>query len=746
MAPGGFDHEIVQQFLTESGELLEQLEGDLVALEAAPRDPELINRIFRALHTIKGGASFLELTQLVEIAHAGEAALNAARAGHIVIDETLLTLLLDAVDVITRQLAALARGEPLPEPDPGLIEQLTAAEEHSTGAPRGAQRASPMCRVVGVEGEPTITPLRLLDGREALLEYFITDLHVSLEEARGYVERLSDAGTRAGACAALAEAAIALARCVDFFGIVEMADLAEVLGAAADRAVSLDEPVVDQLVPRLLGIVDLLRDQADGLSDRVVRSWPAKALLDQIETLLGNIPLEQGVAPAGAAETGLGSNDDIGSTKPHVPANQPPADARSSMSPERAAFEPTIRVEAGRLDALLNLVGELVLQKNRIAELSRRLALRTGPRGEMIAAMRLSAGELDRVTSDIQAAVMRTRMQPLDRIFGRYPRLVRDLARKSGKKIELVVEGGGTEVDKSVIEQMGDPMIHLLRNAGDHGIEPPEERLRLGKPPCGTIRIRASHQGSCVQIRIDDDGRGLNRDAIVRTAIERGLVSAGEIAGLTDPEIYRFILTPGFSTVSRASDLSGRGVGMDVVRTNIERMNGSIELSSRPTEGTTVLIRIPLTIAIMPAMMVGVAGEIYAIPLTNIVQIVRLEPRDVSTILGIPVLRLRDAVLPLVDAAEVYDAPPEERRAFPFAVVLSLNERRVGLMVSELIGQQEIVVKPLEGLSGRTLGPISGAAVRSDGEVSLILDIEGLFKLAEETHMRIREPALPGCG
>ncbi len=472
MAPGGFDHEIVREFLTESGELLERLEGDLVALEALPRDPELINRIFRALHTIKGGASFLELTHLVEIAHAGEAALHAARAGDIIIDETLLTLLLDAVDVIARQLAALARSGPLPSANPGLIEQLIAAEERNVGAgaPPGPHRASPMCRVVGVDGEPTIAPLRLLDGREDLLEYFVTDLHASLEGARGHVEHLADAGTRAGACAALAEAAIALARCADFFGIVEMAELAEVLGAAADRAGSLEEPVVDQLVPGLLGILDLLDEQASGLSDRVVRSRPAGALLDQIETLLGNIPIERWIGHEDAAETSRGSDNDIGSTGPRAPVTQPPAEARSTTSPERTAFEPTIRVETGRLDALLNLVGELVLQKNQIVELSRRLASQTGPRSEMIAAMKVSAGELDRVTSEIQVAVMRTRMQPLDKIFGRYPRLVRDLARKSDKKIELIVEGGSTEVDKSVIEAMGDPMIHLLRNAGDHGI------------------------------------------------------------------------------------------------------------------------------------------------------------------------------------------------------------------------------------------------------------------------------------
>jgi len=374
---------------------------------------------------------------------------------------------------------------------------------------------------------------------------------------------------------------------------------------------------------------------------------------------------------------------------------------------------------------LMNLVGELVLQKNRIGALSEDIE-RTNLDSDLIEQMESTASTLDRVTGDIQLAVMRTRMQPLVKLFGKYPRLIRDLANKTDKKINLIIEGAETEVDKSVIEELGDPLVHLLRNSGDHGIELPADRIAAGKEETGTIRLIAGHAGSHVCVQIIDDGKGLDRDVIGAKAIERGLTTAEQLSTMPDEEVFRFILEAGFSTAEQVSDLSGRGVGMDVVRTNIEsKLKGELTIESERGKGTTLTITIPLTVAIMPAMMIAVADEVFAIPLTNITEIVRPSADQLSYLGNDPVIHLRGQVYPLISAQEMFDVPHQSRDDENFVVVLSYNQRVVGLKVSSVIGQQEIVIKPLDGIQRE--GPISGATIRNDGSVSLIMDIAKLM-------------------
>ncbi|MCC6284954.1 MAG: chemotaxis protein CheA [Phycisphaerales bacterium] len=789
MTTGSFDPEIMQDFLTESGELLERLEVDLVALEATPTEPELLNTVFRALHTIKGSASFLSLTHLVAIAHVAESVLNSARSGSVVIDARAMNQLLAAVDLIKEHMAQIRAGESLSSPDPRLVDSLRAIGEGrgELSDPRPAGLAT--STVTPHTDGSTSRPLALGEGKRDLLEFLLSDLDETIGRIAGCAGALGADASAHHSAEELSELAESLARSVDYFEMPGLTRLARSLGEASTGVnASVDPAVLAHLIRRIDSIVDLLRRTSEGLRRGVVLEWPIDTLCARISALArGELPDTLG-APPGSAEdasrmdgvfgaagpsasagTGTPATDkaapvmseggpgeaaaghatDVSpSATASTPAESPPqseSGTRADAAPGHnrakgnAAGKPgdasvhgdqTIRVEVGRLEALMNLVGELVLQKNRVNALARRVSLHSSLDPDLRDGMGLAACDLDRVTGDIQVAVMRTRMQPLDKIFGRYPRLIRDLAGKTGKKIHLVIEGGETEVDKSVIEELGDPLVHLMRNSADHGLEPPEERQAAGKGDTGTIRLRASHEGSHVRIEVGDDGRGLIREKIARKALERGLVTEAELPGLSDREVFRFIFEAGFSTASQVSDLSGRGVGLDVVRTNVLKLKGSVDLDSAPGTGTTFVITIPLTVAIMTAMMVGVGQEIYAVPLDSIIEIVRPRPEEMSTIRSAPVMRLRDAVLPLIDAGEAFHQPAEQRKANPFAVVLANGDRRVGLMVSRLIGQQEIVIKPLDG-AGQD-GPLSGATVRDDGGVSLIVDVPRLIKLGED--------------
>jgi two-component system, chemotaxis family, sensor kinase CheA len=780
-----FDPEIVQDFLTESGELLEQLDRDLVVLESSPRDAELLNRVFRALHTIKGSASFLALTNLVTLAHAAENALNAARNGHVLIDKPAMDLLLAAVDVLKRQFEELREGRELSRADMALIAGLTALGEgksastaspalahagaaavHAPAASAHAEPAPPVRAPASAEastaGPRTESPLALPENKATLIDFLVPDLRESVVNAGAAADRLALDAERAAAASKLAELGESLHKNGEFFEMPGMERLAKALEAAGQYAAELPVEAVEQLLPRVAGILALLAEQAEGLSRGAVIGRPIDGLCGAVDAIVHGTSAPRALTPRAGAREALVADGVIPSDDPHIvaasaetpdvagagearastaplsttgpapspgAAGTPPAGAGEEPTSKSAASEQTIRVEVGRLETLLNLVGELVLQKNRLSAIARQAGSAGAGSQEFRENFAQAAGQLDRVTGDIQVAVMRTRMQPLDKLFGRYPRLIRDLSRKTGKDIRLVIEGGETEVDKSVIEELGDPLVHLIRNSADHGLETPEQRRAAGKPEHGTITLRASHEGSHVQIQIVDNGRGLSRKRIGAKAVERGLVSEQQLAQMTDRDVQRFIFAAGFSTADKVTDLSGRGVGMDVVKTNIEKIKGTIDLSSVEGQGTTVSIKIPLTVAIMTAMMIGIGAEVYAVPLSNVVEIVKPDASALSSIQTRPVMRLRDSVLPLLEGSEVFGLGPGERSKAPFAVVLQQGEQRVGLMVSRLIGQQEVVIKPLDGVVERH-GPVSGATVRDDGGVSLIVDVNQMVQLA----------------
>ncbi|MEQ8845993.1 MAG: chemotaxis protein CheA [Phycisphaerales bacterium] len=768
MEIGGFDSQIIQDFLTESGELLEQLEGDLVSLEQACDDLDLINTIFRALHTIKGSASFLALTPLVSIAHASETCLNAARGGQLAITPDVMDDLLAAIDTLRTQFDELNSGTTeLTEADPSLVQRLTDLGSGKADDAPDQQGGAAGSATTTADNGVTVEPLDLPDNKAALLEFLVADVQSTLDQLREASAKLG--GGDDGAFGDFAAVASELRKAVDFFDFDDMAALAKTIEDAGENGAGTLGNAIEQFLPRFNAALFILTDQAEALGNNERHVWRVDTLCERIHTLIDGqsltddalLPEDAGVqqvlaidgvvntepATANATDTTDTTEppnqddpaiatpqpaDSVPTDQPPTPANAGPKKAEAKEGGGKPVVEQTVRVEVGRLETLMNLVGELVLQKNRIGALSRQAdeAFNHTDNQELGEHMVGASAALDRVAGDIQVAVMRTRMQPLDKLFGKYPRLIRDLAGKTGKKIKLVVEGGDTEVDKSVIEELGDPLVHILRNSADHGVEMPDVRAAAGKTEEGTIRLCASHEGSFVQVIIEDDGKGLDREVISAKAVERGLATEAELATKTDSEVFRYIFEAGFSTAAQVSDLSGRGVGMDVVRTNIEKLKGTITIDSEKGKGTTLTIAIPLTIAIMQAMMVRVGPERYAVPLSNIVEIVRPTPDQLTTIREHPVMRLRNDVLPLIQANTIFDVPDDKREEAPFAVVLHSGTRRVGLMVSELIGQREIVVKPLGDMHDAP-SAVSGATVREDGGVSLIVDVIELFRIAK---------------
>jgi two-component system chemotaxis sensor kinase CheA len=409
----------------------------------------------------------------------------------------------------------------------------------------------------------------------------------------------------------------------------------------------------------------------------------------------------------------------------------------------------TIRVEVRRLDNLMDLVGELVLGRNRLLQLV--LDAREGDGlDNLLHELDETKAQVDFITTELQAAVMHTRMVQIGRVFNKFPRLVRDLAREFGKEIDLVLEGEGTELDKSLVEEISDPLVHLVRNSADHGIERPEVRLAAGKPARGRMRLAAAHEGNHIVIEIEDDGAGIDVEKVKQAALERGVITGKEAADLSPSQVYEIIFQPGFSTAKTVSQISGRGVGMDVVKTNIARLNGTISIHSTPGEGTRFTLKLPLTLAIIQSLLVCFGKETFAIPLYSVIEVVSLERGDISTIRGHEVIRLREQVVPLVRIGSMLDVEgysPAEGHTF--AVLVGIAHHRIGLVVDALTGQKEIVIKPLGNYLKKVAG-VAGSTILGDGRVIMILDVGELVRM-EMTKQRsgkgdrapIHEPSPP---
>ena len=633
--------EILEDFLVEAFELIEQLDQNLVELESNPDDLELLNSIFRVAHTIKGSSSFLNFDVLTGLTHHMENVLNKARHGEVKLSHEVMDVVLESIDMMKSLLHAIRDNGN----DTSIGIDITDICRHLDIISNGDEVSAP---VAPAQMDPVETPM---------------------DEDNVDYSKLSD-------------------------------------------------KEVEEEIERLLKMrkeEDRQRKSQATVSTPVSTNAASSVQEDK------NEEEEPKVAAA--------------SVKRAAPESSTPAkkDASSSM-------EQTIRVEVKRLDHLMNLIGELVLGKNRLLKIYDDVEERY--EGEkFLEELNQVVSSISLVTTDLQIAVMKTRMLPIAKVFNKFPRMVRDLSRELGKQIELEISGEETELDKSIVEEIGDPLVHIIRNSCDHGIEDVATRRAKGKPETGLIQLKAYNEGNNIVIEITDDGKGLDPDLLRSKAIEKGMITEREADGMSDKEAYALIFKPSLSTAKVVTNVSGRGVGMDVVKTNIEKLNGIIDVDSELGHGTVIRLKIPLTLAIIQALLVGAQEEYYAIPLASVLETVRIPLDEIYTIEGKNVLRLRDEVLSLVRLSDIFGVKQVyEGGEHTYVVVIGLAESKLGVVVDTLVGQEEIVIKSLgdylQGIEG-----IAGATIRGDGRVTLIVDVAALMNLAKGINVDIRASA-----
>ncbi|MGG4649053.1 chemotaxis protein CheA [Pseudomonas aeruginosa] len=687
------DEEILQDFLVEAGEILEQLSEQLVELESRPDDMDLLNAIFRGFHTVKGGAGFLQLNALVECCHIAENVFDILRKGERRVSSELMDVVLQALDTVNAMFDQVREQS---EPTPATPELLAALAR--LAEPEGAEPAEP------VQAPPAaVPPAEPAAPPEAPAQSGSSDI------TDDEFEQLLDAlqGDEAPA-SAVAEASAAPAG--DEISDAEFEALLDQLhgkGKFVPPAVSAEPAQVpaEAVEPAAAAAGDDISDDE------------FEALLDELHGKGKFNGASEAVAAAAAVAKNIAAKSPA--AKPVAPAKAAAARPAAPDRPAASEAETTVRVDTARLDEIMNMVGELVLVRNRLV----RLGLNSGDE-----AMAKAVANLDVVTGDLQMSVMKTRMQPIKKVFGRFPRLVRDLARNMKKEINLELVGEETDLDKNLVEALADPLVHLVRNAVDHGIESPEEREAAGKPRVGQVVLSAEQEGDHILLMITDDGKGMDAEVLRNKAVEKGLLERDAADRLTDLECYNLIFAPGFSTKTEISDVSGRGVGMDVVKTKISQLNGTVNVFSQKGSGSKIVIKVPLTLAIMPTLMVMLGSQAFAFPLVNVNEIFHLDLSRTNVVDGQEVVIVRDKALPLFYLKRwLVPSAAHEEQGEGHVVILSVGTQRIGFVVDQLVGQEEVVIKPLGKMLQGTPG-MAGATITGDGRIALILDVPSMLK------------------
>ncbi len=729
--------EEMELFLTESTEQVDTMEELLVDLEKGT-DPDAVSAIFRAAHTLKGGAATAGMEATARLTHALESLLDQVRNGQREADVDTVDALLEAVDVLRTCLHAIEENgtDAGVDVDPLVrrLEALVAGQAASAPAGQmvGLSQAGALSDSTDVPAPSDLDPALVPVIREAIGE-----------------------GHRVFRCRIAVEAdapmpSIRLYQTLMIFD--ELGRLVHLQPTRADiedpmakhsqlEAVLVTARTDDEVRKALSEVSHLQQIDIEPIGEGAVAGEQAtepsagqtvESPAAQESETTPSVSLQQDAGHTQAAAEKASAAEDKGTSiaKPAAAAKAQPA---GTSAPHVAD---TVRVSVRVLDKLMNLVGELVIDRTRLA----RLGHVDMAKQELVEELNSVAGHLNRITTDLQDTIMTARMVPLETLFRRFPRMARDLARRLDKQVKFIVSGEDTELDRAVIEHIGDPLVHLIRNAIDHGLEPPEDRRAAGKPEEGTVHLAAYHQENHIYIEVSDDGRGIDADKVKRTASAKGLVSEEEANQLHGAEALDLLFLPGFSTTGEVTDVSGRGVGLDVVRRNIERVNGSVTVRSTVGEGTVWTIRLPLTLAIVQAMLVRIQNTTFAVPLDTVDEIVLVDGRSIHMANGWPMVPIREQVIPLVNPGHVWGAEFaaewNDDGVNP-VVVLQSASGSLALAVDELIGEQETVIKTIEGLGGQVPG-VSGASILGDGSVALIFDVTGFTKEVRRLDQRLR--------
>lgn len=716
------DEDILQDFLVEAGEILELLSEQLIELENNPEDSDLLNAIFRGFHTVKGGAGFLAMTELVDACHGAENVFDILRQGQLSVTPELMDVILQALDCINVMFACIQNREK-PEPaDPSLLKamhQLCKGESNEVTPPE-------------IEPQETQSPAESLESDDVLFDMDDTSTDdssiddISEDEFENLLDELHGAGK-----GPIIENKSETSADTSDGDITD--DQFENLLDELHGVGSFGETENPQKTPEKNNVVspemssdseDISDDEFEALLDELhgkgqePKSVEPSTQKNSVAVNKPKVVKKEQAIPKPKVKPEIESKPKVESK----PATQPKSPDKPAAKTPAVQAETTVRVDTKRLDQIMNMVGELVLVRNRLVSLGATNSSES---------MNKAISNLDVVTADLQSAVMKTRMQPIKKVFGRFPRVVRDLARSLKKDINLQLVGEDTDLDKNLVEALADPLVHLVRNSVDHGIEMPDEREATGKSRTGTVTLSASQEGDHILLTIEDDGAGMDPNKLKDIAIGKGVIDADFASRMTDNEAFNLIFAPGFSTKEEISDISGRGVGMDVVKTKITQLNGSINIESKQGTGTSLEIKVPLTLAILPTLMVLVEEQTFALPLACVNEIFHLDLSKTNIVDGQLTIIVRDKAIPLFYLESWLVKNPssvsDQRSGDGHVVIVQLGTQQVGFAVDSLIGQEEVVIKPLDALLQGTPG-MAGATITSDGGIALILDVPNLLK------------------
>lgn len=689
-------NQYMDMFLDESHEHLQQLNEGLLSLEDNMEDLSVINDIFRNAHTLKGMSATMGYTKIAELTHEMEDVLDSLRHEQLKLTEDIIDTLFKCLDSLETMVDNVGNGDPEDLVDVSdLVAKLSAllkGEAPPAAAPAASAAAAPVAAPAG--------------GQALNIE--LSDLDKSV------IQGAQESGLRA------------------FHIVVTLAETCLLKSARSYMVMNaLDE--LGEVVKTVPSTEDLEQEKFDRSFDVIaVTDAEEKAVEDALTSIsevekvdITLVDLNASAAPAAPAPQATAPAPVVAAPAPAAappapPAPKPaaPAKAAAAAPAKKNHAGQSVRVDIEKLDTLMNLMGELVINKVRLEQIGQT---------HRISELTETLEQMDRVTTDLQNIVMKVRMVPVSQVFNRFPRMVRDVAKELNKEINLTIEGEETELDRTVIDEIGDPIMHLLRNSLDHGCELPDERERKGKPRVGEVGLIARHEGNNVVIMVTDDGAGINADKMRRKAVEKGMMTQEEVDKLDDADAVRIIFLPGFSTAEQISDISGRGVGMDVVRNKIEALSGHVDVETHIDEGSIFKIKLPLTLAIIQAMLVKVQEEMYAIPLGSIDSTINIQPDDIKTVQNKEVIVLRGEIIPIIRMEQTLQIPHVKDFDEIFVVVVHAGESKAGIVVDNLIGQQEIVIKTLGNLF-TGLKMFSGATVLGDGRVALIIDVATMMQ------------------